>query len=83
MPLIKNVAEVRKSKEAGSAELTIGAMLWDAGTFDRDKAAGVLFAPHDAAFAFKATLPRALRAGDTDVNGRQQHAPLPDIDLPI
>lgn len=46
----------------------------------------VLFTPYDAAFAFKATLPRLVPAGefgDTDVYGCQQHAPLLDIDLPI
>lgn len=46
----------------------------------------VLFTPYDAAFAFKATLPRLIPAGDfgdTDVYGCQQHAPLLDVDLPI
>jgi hypothetical protein len=46
----------------------------------------VLFTPYDAAFAFKATLPRLVPAGDfgdTDVYGCQQHAPLLDVDLPI
>jgi Domain of unknown function (DUF4387) len=46
----------------------------------------VLFTPYDAAFAFKATLPRLMPAGDfgdTDVYGCQQHAPLLDVDLPI
>jgi hypothetical protein len=46
----------------------------------------VLFTPYDAAFAFKATLPRLVPAGefgDTDVYGCQQAAPLLDIDIPI
>jgi hypothetical protein len=48
--------------------------------------ASVLFTPYDAAFAFKATLPRLVAAGafgDTDVYGCQQHAPLLDIDIPV
>ena len=48
--------------------------------------AHVLFTPYDAAFAFKATLPRLVPAGDfgdTDVYGCQQHAPLLDVELPI
>ena len=48
--------------------------------------ATVLFTPYDAAFAFKATFPRLVPAGDfgdTDVYGCQQHAPLLDVDLPI
>lgn len=48
--------------------------------------AHVLFTPYDAAFAFKATFPRLVPAGefgDTDVYGCQQHAPLLDVDLPI
>jgi hypothetical protein len=50
------------------------------------KAEHILFTPYDAAFAFKATLPRLVPAGefgDTDVYGCQQHAPLLDIDVPI
>jgi hypothetical protein len=46
----------------------------------------VLFTPYDAAFAFKATLPRLVPAGefgDTDVYGCQQAAPLLDVDIPI
>ena len=46
----------------------------------------MLFTPYDAAFAFKATLPRLVPSGDfgdTDVYGCQQHAPLLDVDLPI
>ena len=45
----------------------------------------VLFTPYDAAFAFKATFPRLVPAGDfgdTDVYGCQQHAPLLDIEIP-
>ena len=41
---------------------------------------------YDPALAFKATLPRLVPAGnvgDTDVYGSQQHAPLPDVDIPI
>jgi len=50
------------------------------------KAEHVLFTPYDAAFAFKATLPRLVPAGefgDTDVYGCQQHAPLLEVDVPI
>lgn len=48
--------------------------------------AHVLFTPYDAAFAFKATLPRLVPAGefgDTDVYGCQQAAPLLDVDIPL
>jgi hypothetical protein len=103
MALIKDVAKVCKSKNAGPFELTIDVVFEDAETFRNVKATGVLcpdlfarlynvppetvqFTPYDAAFAFKATLPRLIPAGDfgdTDVYGCQQHAPLLDIDLPI
>jgi hypothetical protein len=103
MPLLKNVAKVCKSKNAGPFELTIDVVFEDAETYRRVKATNVLtpalfarlygvpadtvlFTPYDAAFAFKATLPRLVPAGDfgdTDVYGCQQHAPLLDIDLPI
>src|SRR3546814_5602524 len=46
--------------------------------------ADVLFTPYPAGLAFKATIPRAIPAGDlgdTDVSGCQQHAPLPDVDI--
>ena len=46
----------------------------------------VLFTVYDAAYAFKATLPRLVPAGDigdTDVYGAQQHAPLLEIDIPV
>jgi hypothetical protein len=103
MALIKDVAKVCKSKNAGPFELTIDVVFDNAETFDRVKATGVLtaalfarlynvpqqhvlFTPYDAAFAFKATFPRLIPAGDfgdTDVYGCQQHAPLLDVDLPI
>ncbi|HQT75412.1 MAG: acyl-CoA synthetase [Rhodospirillales bacterium 20-64-7] len=103
MALLKNVARVCKSKNAGPFELTIDVVFDDAETFRRVKVSGVLspalfarlynvpaehvlFTPYDAAFAFKATLPRLVPAGDfgdTDVYGCQQHAPLLDVDLPI
>ena len=103
MALLKDVAKVCKSKNAGPFELTIDVVFEDADTFRRVAATGVLcpalfarlynvsaehvlFTPYDAAFAFKATLPRLVPAGDfgdTDVYGCQQHAPLLDIDLPI
>jgi len=44
----------------------------------------VLFTVYDAAYAFKATLPRLVPAGDTgdtDVYGAQQHAPLLDVEV--
>ena len=46
----------------------------------------VLFTVYDAAYAFKATLPRLVPAGDigdTDVYGAQQHAPLLEVDIPL
>ncbi|MEQ8816951.1 MAG: DUF4387 domain-containing protein [Thalassobaculum sp.] len=46
----------------------------------------VLFTPYPAGLAFKATIPRAIPAGDlgdTDVYGCQQHAPLLDVDIPV
>ena len=46
----------------------------------------VLFTEYPAGFAFKATLPRLVSAGDigdTDVYGAQQHAPLLDVEIPI
>ncbi len=103
MALIRNLAKVCKSKNAGPFELTVDVVFEDAATFQRVKATGVLsaalfarlydvptqtvlFTPYDAAFAFKATFPRLVPAGDlgdTDVYGCQQHAPLLDVDLPI
>jgi hypothetical protein len=103
MALIKDLAKVCKSKNAGPFELTIDVVFDTAETFNRVKATNVLcpalfarlynvpeahiqFTPYDAAFAFKATLPRLVPAGDfgdTDVYGCQQHAPLLDVDLPI
>lgn len=46
----------------------------------------VIFTAYDAGLAFKATIPRAVPAGDfgdTDVYGCQQHALLLDVELPI
>ena len=103
MTLIRDVARVCKSKNAGPFELTIDVVFDDAATYRKVKATGVLcpdlfarlynvpaehvlFTPYDAAFAFKATFPRLVPAGefgDTDVYGCQQHAPLLEVDLPI
>ena len=103
MALIKDVAKVCKSKNAGPFELTVDVVFAAWETFQRVKASGVLcpalfarlynvpeervlFTPYDAAFAFKATFPRLVPAGDfgdTDVYGCQQHAPLLEVDLPI
>jgi hypothetical protein len=103
MALIKDLAKVCKSKNAGPFELTIDVVFDNADTFRKVNATGVLcselfarlynvpsemvlFTPYDAAFAFKATLPRLVPAGDfgdTDVYGCQQHAPLLDVDVPI
>ena len=50
------------------------------------RAEDVLFTVYDAAYAFKATLPRLVPAGDigdTDVYGAQQHGPLLDVEIPI
>jgi hypothetical protein len=102
MALLRDVAKVCKSKNAGPFELTVDVVFEDAATFQRVKTTGVLcaalfarlynvpeehvlFTPYDAAFAFKATFPRLVPAGDfgdTDVYGCQQHAPLLDVDLP-
>jgi hypothetical protein len=46
----------------------------------------VLFTVYDAGYAFKATLPRLVPAGDigdTDVYGAQQHVPLLDVEIPV
>ena len=46
----------------------------------------VLFTEYPAGFAFKATIPRRIPAGDigdTDVYGAQQHAPLLEVDIPL
>ena len=103
MALIRDIAKVCKSKNAGPFELTIDVVFDDESTFGRVKASGVLcaalfaqlyqvseadvlFTAYEAAFAFKATFPRLVPAGDfgdTDVYGCQQHAPLLDIDIPI
>jgi hypothetical protein len=102
MALIRDVAKVCKSKNAGPFELTVDVVFGDVETFQHVKATGVLcaalfarlysvpeehvlFTPYDAAFAFKATFPRLVPAGDfgdTDVYGCQQHTPLLDVDIP-
>lgn len=46
----------------------------------------VVFTVYDAGFAFKATLPRLVPAGDigdSDMYGAQQHAPLLEVDVPV
>uniref|UniRef100_UPI003B52AF9D DUF4387 domain-containing protein n=1 Tax=Roseovarius indicus TaxID=540747 RepID=UPI003B52AF9D len=103
MALIKDIAKVCKSKNAGPFELTIDVVFDDPELYCKVKATGVLsaeliaslysvspnavqFTPYDAGMAFKATLPRAVPAGDigdTDVYGAQQHAPLLDVDIPV
>jgi hypothetical protein len=61
----------------------------DPALFDRlygVRAEDVLFTVYDAAYAFKATLPRLVPAGDigdTDVYGAPQHAPLLDVEVPL
>lgn len=48
--------------------------------------ADVLFTTYEPGYAFKATLPRLVAAGDlgdTDVYGAQQHAPLLDVEIPL
>ena len=102
MPLIKDLAIVCKSKNAGPFELTIDVVFDNAEAYTRVKRSGVLcpklfaklynvneqdvlFTPYDAAFAFKATLPRLVPSGgigDTDVYGAQQHAPVLNIHIP-
>lgn len=102
MPLIKDIATVCKSKNAGPFDLTIDVVFDNAETYQKVKATGVLcaelfaklykvkesevlFTPYDAAYAFKATLPRLVSAGgmgDTDVYGAQQHAPVLAVNIP-
>jgi len=102
MPLIKDLATVCKSKNAGPFELTIDVVFDNAEAYNRVKRSGVLcsklfaelykvneqdvlFTPYDAAFAFKATLPRLTPSGgigDTDVYGAQQHAPVLNVHIP-
>ncbi len=46
----------------------------------------VMFTAYDAGYAFKATVPRLVPAGDigdTDVYGAQQHAPLLAVEVPV
>ena len=46
----------------------------------------VEFTEYDAAYSFKATIPRPVASGDfgdMDVMGCQQHAPLLDIEIPV
>ncbi len=46
----------------------------------------VEFTEYDAAYSFKATIPRPVASGDfgdMDVAGCQQHAPLLDIEIPV
>ncbi|OLO09332.1 acyl-CoA synthetase [Salinicola sp. MH3R3-1] len=103
MALIKDIAQICKSKNAGPFYITIDVLFENPQTYARVKETGVLcaalfsrlygveekdvlFTPYDTASAFKATLPRAIPAGDlgdTDVYGAQQHAPLLDVDIPI
>ncbi len=103
MALIKEIAKVCKSKNAGPFELTIDVVFDDPALYRKVKQTGVLgpslfaklygvsanevqFTAYDAGSAFKATLPRAVSAGDigdTDVYGAQQHAPLLDVDIPV
>lgn len=102
MTLLRELATVCKSKNAGPFDLTIDVVFEDPRIYARVKNSGVLspalfarlygvreedvlFTPFDAGYALKATLPRAVSAGDvgdTDVYGAQQHAPLLDVDIP-
>lgn len=103
MALIKDIAQICKSKNAGPFYITIDVLFEDHEIYLKVKETGVLseslfaklysvneqdvlFTPYDTASAFKATLPRAIPAGDlgdTDVYGAQQHAPLLNVDIPI
>jgi hypothetical protein len=103
MPLIRDIAQVCKSKNAGPFSITIDVVFEKKETYDQVKATGVLnaalfaelyqvseadvlFTEYDAALAFKATLPRAVPAGevgDTDVYGAQQHAPVLNVHIPL
>ena len=76
--LFEDGALYRRVKAAGVLNAKLFAQLY--GVAEED----VLFTPYDAANAFKATLPRAVPAGDvgdTDVYGAQQHAPLLDVEI--
>jgi hypothetical protein len=46
----------------------------------------VIFTEYDAAYSFKATIPRAVPSGDfgdSDLAGCQQHSPLLDVAIPL
>ncbi|MEJ0071486.1 MAG: hypothetical protein WDO24_25160 [Pseudomonadota bacterium] len=47
----------------------------------------MLFTEYPAGYAFKATIPRKLPAGDVGAiptsTGAQQHAPLLDVEIPL
>jgi hypothetical protein len=103
MALIKDIAKVCKSKNAGPFQLTLDVVFETRAEYDAVAATGVLrpalfaelydvdeadviFTPYPAGLAFKATIPRAIPAGDlgdTDVYGCQQHAPLLEVDIPV
>jgi hypothetical protein len=78
--VFEDPALFEKVKRAGVLGPALFARLYGVRTED------VLFTVYDAAFAFKATLPRLVPAGDigdTDVYGAQQHAPLLDVEIPL
>ncbi len=103
MALVKDIAKVCKSKNAGPFELTLDIVFDDRALYQKVKATGVLnpelfarlygvspnevqFTAYDAGYAFKATLPRLVPAGDigdTDVYGAQQHALMLDVEIPV
>ena len=103
MAMIKDIAKVCKSKNAGPFQLTLDVVFETRAEYDAVAATGVLtptlfaelydvdeadviFTPYPAGLAFKATIPRAIPAGDlgdTDVYGCQQHAPLLEVDIPV
>jgi hypothetical protein len=78
--LFEDASMYRRVKATGVLNAALFAKLYGVAEAD------VLFTPYDAALAFKATLPRAVPAGDfgdTDVYGAQQHAPLLDVEIPL
>jgi len=69
-----------KVKRSGVLNRELFARLYKARVED------VIFAEYDAAYAFKATMPRPVPSGhfgDTDLLGSQQHSLLFEVEIPI
>ena len=97
--ILKDVASVIRSKNAGPYELTLDVILKDREMFDKMKASGVInetvIAPatdvpstvyFPQTLAIKATIVRPLASGnmgERDVYGAQQHAPLVNFEFEV